>query len=557
VGVPATKFDNHVRPGWFRLVAVLLLIGATAAAQGEVRLSLTGSNVGDEYGSTINTVGDVNHDGIPDIIVGAPFDLPLLGHPGSAKVYSGLDGTLLWSFQGSAPNQVFGFGVAPAGDIDHDGTPDFLIGISSNGSTGGAGGGARIYSGATGLVLRSFAGTIASDAFGQTLDTLGDVNGDGTDDVIIGTSFAPNASQPGYAKVFSGATGAVLYTKTGTFNGERFGAVYAAGDVNGDGVLDFIVGAIGDHVNGTNSGSIFVYSGATGALLFSAHGTAANQLFGYSAAGVGDLNGDGFGEVVAGTYIPSGSGYANVYAGPGGALLYHLTSGVTGDAFGHSVAGVGDVDGDGVKDFVVAAPNSNAGGTLSGRILAYSGADGSVLRDFVGSGPSLHFGYAVKGAGDVNGDRIPDIAVGFLVPGSTGMPGRAQVVSVCAAQAFGLGLAATETLSLAWTLGAAGQEAAGGPAVMGATPFDPGIIAASSASVQATYYGVPVLLDISPGLLTTLPITYDASGRLDLPISLRNPSLAGLTVYVQAFEANAAAPQGWYASNGLMLLFGL
>ena len=117
-----------------------------------------------------------------------------------------------------------GSASAAAGDVDHDGVPDVIIGLSANGSTGlGPGAERASFRAATGAVIRTFAGTIVGDAFGQTVDTLGDIDGDGYADVIVGTAFAPTSSEPGYAKVFSGATGAVLYTKTGGVAGQRFG----------------------------------------------------------------------------------------------------------------------------------------------------------------------------------------------------------------------------------------------------------------------------------------------------------------------------------------------
>jgi FG-GAP repeat len=537
-----------------RSLLAVLLIATTARGQGEIRYTFVGANSGDEFGSAFCEAGDVNGDGYGDVIIGAPFDLPALGNPGSATLYSGYDGSVLFALAGTAPNQLFGFGVSRAGDVNQDGVPDVVVGMSANGSTGfGPGGGARIYSGATGLVLHTFAGTNAHDGFGQSVGGLGDLNGDGHAEVLVGTSIGVGAGIPGYARVFSGIDGSILYTKTGTFVGQKFGLAYPAGDVNGDGLGDFMIGAIGNNVNGANSGSAFVYSGATGALLHAFHGVSSGDRLGYSGHGVGDANGDGFGDVIVGTFIPSGTGYARVYSGADGSVLHHLTDGATGDAFGHTVAGVADVNGDGTPDFAVAATNSNAGGTLSGRVIVYSGLGASVLKEFVGA-PSQHLGYALNPAGDVNGDHLPDIALGGLVSGTTA--GFATIVSIQAAQPYGAGILPTQTLSTAWIIGAPGHESEGGLAISGAVPNASGIVAANLAPGAGTLYSVPVLVDLNFATLLMVDIVYGPLGNLDIPIDLQNAGLAGISFYAQAFELNPAAPEGVYASNGIMLLFG-
>src|SRR5262245_21732384 len=164
--------------GFVRVIAVVLSVGTIASAQVSLRFSFVGGNPGDEFGTAINSAGDVNGDGFGDVIVGAPFAYAGLGHPGGATVYSGADGSILQVLVGTAPNQFFGLGVSTAGDVDGDSMLDVIVGMSGNGSTGlGPGGGARILSGATGAILHTFAGTTLNDGFGQTVVSLRDVNG--------------------------------------------------------------------------------------------------------------------------------------------------------------------------------------------------------------------------------------------------------------------------------------------------------------------------------------------------------------------------------------------
>lgn len=531
-----------------------MVFAAGALGQANIRQVFAGANPSDEFGSVVDGVGDIDGDGFADVIVGAPFDLPGSGHPGSATIYSGSTGAILFALVGPYGGSGFGLGAASAGDVDNDGVLDVIVGMSNNGSSGaGPGGGASILSGVDGSLIRALGGTIANDGFGQYVASLGDIDDDGHDDVLVGTAFAPNAAQPGYANVYSGFDGSILYAKSGAFNGHRFGLAYRGCDVDGDGVREFMIGALGGNVNGANSGSLFVYSGASGVQIYDFHGVAANDRLGYSASGIGDIDGDSFGEIIVGTYVPNGAGYARIYSGATGAVLHHLTDGVIGDAFGHTVAGVGDVNGDGTPDFAVAATNSNVNGTQSGFVRVFSGATATILQDFPGPGPNVHFGYAISAAGDVNGDALPDIAIGSLVTG--GAPGYATVVSICAAQPFGAGLLPTQTLSMFWINGAPGHESEGGPAVSGAAPGSPGILAANLSTTSVTISSVPVLVDPSPGILL-FDIFFDGAGYFEAAVNLRDPSLAGVSLYTQTFELNALAPEGVFASNGLALHFG-
>jgi len=540
------------------LVSLLFVIAAPATAQtqtGATRLALLGETPGDEFGTALDSAGDVNGDGYGDVIVGAPFGYAALGHPGGAVIYSGADASILQTLIGTQPNQFFGLGVTSAGDVDGDGVLDAFVGMSGNGSTGmGLGGGARVISGMTAAVIHTFVGTTANDGFGQTLVNLGDVNGDGVPDLAVGTAIGTSSSIPGYARVFSGATGTLLYTKSGTFIGQRYGQVFRAGDVNNDGKNDLMIGAIGNTVNGVNSGSAFVYSGSTGALLRTVHGLAAGDRLGYSGSTVGDVNADGIDDFIVGTFT-TGIGYARVYSGADGSVIYHLTDGVVGDSFGHSVAGIGDANGDGTPDFAVAAPNSNVGGTVSGLVRVYSGLDASMMREFIGL-PGVHLGYCLSAAGDVNGDHLYDLGIGMLVPGSSGQPGQAQVVSICAAQPYGAGILPTQTLSMSWILGGPGHESEGGILLNGASSGAIGMIAANLGLGNVTMLDVPVLVDLNPTTLTLLDVGFGPNGGLEIPIDLQNSVLAGAGIYAQAFELNSMAPSGVYASNAMLLLFG-
>ncbi len=403
-----------------------------SGADGSVLYNSDGDSAGDEFGFAVSNTGDVNGDGFADLIVGASGDDNTGLNSGSARVLSGTDGSALYTFNGDSAGDFMGRAVGGPGDVNGDGFADLIVGIPLDDNNGENSGSARVFSGADGSVLYSFNGDSAGDIFGRSVSGA-DINGDGNSDLIVGAPRDDNnGAESGSARVFSGADGSVIYNLNGESDGYSFGRSTCGADTNGDGAADVVVGAPSDDTNGENNGSVRVFSGTDGTSLFSFFGDSAGDLFGRTVTDAGDVDGDGVDDRIEGAPLNDNngtdSGSARVVSGSDGSVIYSFDGDSPGDQFGAAVAAAGDVNGDGVADLIVGAPFDDNNGIGSGSARLFSGSDGSVLFSFDGASAGDRFGLSVAGIGDVNGDGFDDVAVGAPFADNNGVDSGSVVL---------------------------------------------------------------------------------------------------------------------------------
>jgi hypothetical protein len=345
-----------------------------------------------------------------------------------------------WKAESNQAFALLGRSVGTAGDVNGDGFDDVIMGADfyDNGQTDE--GGALVYQGGP-LGLPGTPNWTAESnqfgaLFGYSVATAGDVNGDGFDDVIVGAlSYDNGQTDEGRAFVYHGSVSGLSATPNWTAESDQAsavfgGAVSTAGDVNGDGFDDVIVGASIFDNGQTDEGRVFVYHGSVSGLSATPNWTAESDQvsawFGISVATAGDVNGDGFDDVIVGAQL-----YDNGQTDEGGAFAYQgSASGLSAtpnwtaesnqaDAYtGRSVGTAGDVNGDGFDDVIVAAFFYDNGQTDEGRAFVYQGsASGlSVTPDWTAesnqAGAGLGFEEGVDTAGDMNGDGFDDVIVG-------------------------------------------------------------------------------------------------------------------------------------------------
>jgi hypothetical protein len=467
-----------------------------SALDGSNGFRLDGGSENDNIGRAVSAAGDVNGDGLDDLIIGASGADPNGSDSGSSYVVFGrstgfaaaidlstLDGSNGFRLDGGAVGDASGFAVSAAGDVNGDGLDDLIIGAigaSPNGSQSGSS--FVVFGRSTGFAAAIHLSTLdgnngfrldgvaTSDRSGFDVSAAGDINDDGLDDLILGAYGAdPIGSDSGSSYVvFGRSTGfdAAINLSTlkgsngfrldGVTAGDRSGfAVSAAGDVNGDGVDELIIGASSAAPNGDRSGSSYVVFGRStgfaaainlstldGTNGFRLDGVAAEDYSGRAVSAAGDINGDGLDDLIIGAPyadpngISSGRSYVVFGRSTGFAAAINLSAldgsngfrldGVAADdRSGRAVSATGDVNGDGLDDLIIGAvltdPNGSRSGSsyvVFGRRTGFAAAiglstlDGSNGFRLDGVAAGDYSGFAVSAAGDLNGDGIEDLIIG-------------------------------------------------------------------------------------------------------------------------------------------------
>lgn len=434
----------------------------------QANVVITGGPAGDRAGWSVGGAGDVNGDGLADIVIGAPQASPagraqagtvyvVFGSRTRTRVDLSSLGEAGFRILGDVAGGSAGLSVDGAGDVNGDGLADIVIGAPGFLAPGrayvvfGGRSGSDVdlaYIGARGFVM---SGT-AVDMLGYSVAGAGDMTGDGLADLVIGAPYASGTDGRAYLVWGSrsavdipditalGARGTFLQGTSGASAGTAVGGDM---DMNGDGYSDAVVGApFGCAV----AGCVFVVPGGPGGTpAASPFAIQAPYQLGNAVAGAGDMNGDGLGDAVLGTSFASGgAGTADVVLGsrtvPGnldistpGPWGFSIT-GAAGDDLGWSVQPAGDVNGDGLADIITGAPDP-----LSGVGMAYAvyGSRSPASADVVGMPPRAGFvavgaapgdktGWSASGAGDVNGDGRDDIVVS--APWAASQAGETYVV---------------------------------------------------------------------------------------------------------------------------------
>ncbi|HVS18761.1 MAG TPA: VCBS repeat-containing protein, partial [Planctomycetota bacterium] len=384
-------------------------IALSTQARSQSLLEWKGVAPNQRLGSVVETVPDVDGDGVEDVLVASPFLAYAGFQSGAVGLHSGVGGGLLLTVGGDAPGDHAGWSVVGLEDIDGDGLGDFAVGAIDADTPEAGAGRVRVHSGAGGAVLFEWTGNATSDGFGGTLASAGDVDGDGVLDVLVGAWRAD--VQRGRVEVRSGASGALIRQHLGNGPLDRLGhSLCGLGDLDGDGLADYALGATQE---GVGPGYVLVVSGSNGVLIHGLSGTTPMEAFGASVCALGDVNGDGVGDLAVGAVFAevegNTRGRVDAFSGASGARLWsHGGSGLQSQ-HGFALAGGRDLDGDGTPDLVV---GTIFGGGWRGRVTRHDGASGVALGQWIGSGVSDRFGWSVALIEDLDGDGHPDVLVG-------------------------------------------------------------------------------------------------------------------------------------------------
>jgi len=397
------------------------------------------------FGSSLSPAGDVNRDGFRDVIIGEPGFSNGQFQEGRALLFlgsaSGLSATPAWAAEGGEPLSNFGSSVASAGDVNRDGFSDVIVGAPYARSGLLQVGSASVYLGSAGGLSPTPAWTVRGvrtyEAFGFQVIGAGDLNGDGYDDVAV-TSFYCDGTNCGRVYLYFGSSSGLPDVPSRTLtrsSSSGFGyPIAAAGDVNRDGFDDLLVGEPDccDFPGPSHAGraSLFLGSSTGPSLLESwSFVGALNSRFGSSLASAGDVNADGFDDVLVGATSFDASPLAAEYnhgraylflgspAGLSAAPAWSVTGPLSQAQLGYALASVGDFNRDGFDDVAVTDFEVTPALKVNrGRVSIYSGTEAGLtaIPSWVGTDDqnASQMGGSLAAVGDISGDGFDDLIVG-------------------------------------------------------------------------------------------------------------------------------------------------
>jgi hypothetical protein len=449
--VKRTLTLRHIFQTTAVLLAVGLVLNAGLPTRGAVTVDLLspswmqdGSLQGADYGYALAGAGDVNDDGYADLLIGAAHETYINYRAGAAYLYlgsrSGLGSSPYWTAGGSESGEFFGAAVSGAGDLNCDGIDDIAIGAyrwKNDASTPDEGAVFVFYGSRTGLSTTPdwMQQSNQKDAqYGYTVAGAGDVNNDGCDDLLVGARWYDNEyNNEGAVFLYYGSPDGLSSTPAWTFyggqNGAALGAALAGGfDANNDEIADLLIGAPYYDNGQQDEGRVLFFLGSPDGPGdtpdWYADGNQIDARFGFSVAGLADVNKDEYDEIAIGAPKAEnplgGDGMVYVFYGSGGipSLQADWTGGLPLEStgYGSSISSGGDANGDGFGDLIVGANLYSNDQSAEGAIFIYTGGESGLSIEPMwkaeGNKADTEFGFATASAGDVDNNGCSDIAVG-------------------------------------------------------------------------------------------------------------------------------------------------
>ena len=413
--------------------ATTALVVSTASAQ-QLLFELAGDNVitrkpDDQFGVSCVGLGDVDGDGISDLLVGAHrYNTTLTRVEGAAFVFSGATQALIRKHVGPSKDGQLGAALDGGRDVDGDGVPDYVVGEPYGDSSNTDGGSVHVYSGSSGAELLTLHGERSFDLLGTDVALVPDVDGDGMAEVVATANLWDDSAlglvQCGRGYCWSGRTGALLWTHDGVVNDQWLMWCTELGDVDGDGIHDVGFGSGGAGAAGNGAGKVEVVSGVDGTQLYSMVGGAANDVFA-RVRGTGDVDADGVEDFLVGALgVNNRRGRITVHSGASGQEITRHDGSQKNEQrnVGATRARI-DWNGDGHADYMFGSSHFVNDDCAGGSVFLHCGRTGRLLfeyrsRDDLSIG--VPFGNSVSTVSDLTHDGIPEVMIG--APGA-GPPG--------------------------------------------------------------------------------------------------------------------------------------